>query len=259
MYDLLRVMLITLLSACEVVSGLDNLHVGDAAVDASMDVSIDGSHSSYYQAVMTDLPRGYWRLGEVAETVPTADEINLHPGQYSGVMTLGVPGALTADPNTAVQFAGGWADMMTVSVMGTTFSLEAWISCSQTNITRGIAGRYAVGAASGFALLLNSNGTAVYAVMGNQASSTARVDDGKWHHLVGVYTPLMLSLYVDGTLVSMAPASAFTPTAYAFRVGADSSTPTPRTFAGTIDEVALYPQALSAARVAAHFAAASIP
>src|SRR5262249_54513852 len=60
----------------------------------------------YSSVVLADNPIGYWRLGETSG--PTAfDSSGLgHNGTYTGGVTLGVPGAIVDDPNTAARFNG---------------------------------------------------------------------------------------------------------------------------------------------------------
>lgn len=63
------------------------------------------SGPSYRDAVLATNPFGYWRLGEASGTV-VHDEMGLHNGIYANGPTLGVPGLLTGDSNTAVTFDG---------------------------------------------------------------------------------------------------------------------------------------------------------
>lgn len=86
--------------------------------------------------------------------------------------------------------------------------------------------------------------------------SIATINDGNWHHVVGVYngaTPI--DIYIDGVLdntsAGNAPASTGT-TGNDVSVGAVN---TARFFTGDIDDVRVYDRALSAAEVATIFAA----
>jgi hypothetical protein len=70
-----------------------------------------------------------------------------------------------------------------------------------------------------------------------------------------------MALYVDGALVGTNPNTASQSYSGYWRVGYDNlaawgpTTPSRSFFTGTLDEVAVYPLALSAAAVAAHWAA----
>ena len=84
------------------------------------------------------------------------------------------------------------------------------------------------------------------------------LNDGRWHHVVASLSPAGMALYVDGVLVG---SRTDTTTGQAYngflRVGGDSSWSGASYFAGSIDEVALYPTALSADRVGNHFSLGS--
>ena len=94
--------------------------------------------------------------------------------------------------------------------------------------------------------------------------STAAYNNGSWHQAVGTEGPAGLQLYIDGALV----ASASTPTSPAqnyagsWRVGYDNlggwtSNPKSNFFAGSLAEASIYGTQLTAARVAAHYTAAT--
>jgi Concanavalin A-like lectin/glucanases superfamily len=63
--------------------------------------------SAYRDAVFVKGPVAYWRLGEAPGTgLPAHDETgNGHDGMYNGPLTLGEPGAIIGDADTAVGFA----------------------------------------------------------------------------------------------------------------------------------------------------------
>jgi hypothetical protein len=61
---------------------------------------------AYRAAVLAKNPVGYWRLGETAGTTAVDETGNGHNGTYIKSPTLGQPGAINGDPNTAVQFNG---------------------------------------------------------------------------------------------------------------------------------------------------------
>src|SRR5207248_8254630 len=65
-----------------------------------------GGGGAYSTTVLADGPVAYWRLGETAGTAIADSSGNGRTGTASGGVTLGVPGALTGDPNTAVAFDG---------------------------------------------------------------------------------------------------------------------------------------------------------
>src|SRR5205823_2885356 len=74
---------------------------------------------------------GYWRLGESSGTTACDSTTQHDNGTYSGGFTLGAPGALQADPATAVSFDGSSGQMSVPAAsslnVGDTFSIEAWV------------------------------------------------------------------------------------------------------------------------------------
>lgn len=64
-----------------------------------------GRRLDYRAAVLATNPLAYWRLGETSGTV-ARDEMGLNHGTYVNAPTLGVPGLLAGDPDTAVTLNG---------------------------------------------------------------------------------------------------------------------------------------------------------
>ncbi len=85
--------------------------------------------------------------------------------------------------------------------------------------------------------------------------SSTGLNNGVWHHVVGTYSSAQhtAALYVDGDLVNSNTnaSSAIATTAHPFQIGARHNGDT---FGGSIDDVAVYDHALTAAQVAAHYA-----
>lgn len=61
--------------------------------------------TSYSDEVLADGPTSYWRMGESSGTA-MLDAKGLNNGTYIGAPTLGQPGALPYDSNTAATFNG---------------------------------------------------------------------------------------------------------------------------------------------------------
>ena len=92
-------------------------------------------------------------------------------------------------------------------------------------------------------------------------STAAALNDGQWHHAVGEMGPAGLKLYVDGKLIGSDP-TATVAQAYSgyWRIGGDNiggwpGQPSSSSFAGSIDEVAIYEGQLSTDQVRNHFLA----
>lgn len=248
----------------------------DAAVSVASFLIVAGPPpslgSAYADQVRAYGASAYWRLGETSGTT-AKDSINGYDGAISGGVTLNQPGAL-ADGNPAMRF-DGTTGLITVaqaaySAFGTgPASWECWVK--QVALPTGSG--YAVECGYVFALkgvgfILDS--TAVRALVGSGVATMAvllygadSIDPLAWHHLVGVLTRGAndtLLFYVDGVLrksVTLASAgtniSGARPLGLGSYVGNSSGSDW---FNGVIDEVAIYPTALTAQQIADHYAAA---
>ena len=212
---------------------------------------------------MCDRPGGYWRLGEASGTVAD-DEASTNNGAYQNGVTLGQTGAV-ADANTAVSF-DGVNDIVSVphssSLNATTgVTIEAWVKRSKSGAWQNILAKPGNGAnaAQNYALWLNTTNQPV-AIFGNGASASvsayAPAIDTNWHHIVATYDEATARVYVDGVLKASANSNIqLTANSQPLLIG--RTTDNIRIFGGTLDEVAVYPTALSAARIQAHYTAAT--
>lgn len=211
---------------------------------------------AYADEVLADLPAGYWRLGEPSGATAVDETANGNDGAYQNTPTLGVTGALTGDADTAVTFNGS-DEFVTVTDdaaldLGNTFTLEAWIKRAANGTFQAIIQK-----GSGAYILYFDSDNKVYVArdnVQNLARSTGTITDTSWHHIVATKTGSTTKMYVDGADVTDAIAdSTLVDTADALHIGAAAAV---GRFNGSLDEVAVYPTALSAARVTAHYDAA---
>ena len=92
-------------------------------------------------------------------------------------------------------------------------------------------------------------------------TSSAAFNDDQWHHVVGTLSPAGMELFLDGKRVGRrTDTTSAQPYSGVWRIGGDNlngwpNQPSSNKFAGSIDEVAVYPTALSLAQVQAHFTA----
>jgi trimeric autotransporter adhesin len=227
--------------------------------------------SPYVTQALNDGPSNYWRLGEASGTTGTdsAGTNNLVEGNGVG---HGATGAIVGDTNKASTFSGtstGTAGTTSSLAGPNTFSLEAWFN---TTTTRG-------GKIIGFGSSRSGNSSnydrhvymdnaghiyfGVYPGAAKTVHSSGTYRNGQWHHIVATLSSAGMVLYVDGVNVGSDPTVTFGQayTGY-WRVGGDTigswpAAPTSANFAGTIDEAAVYPTALTQAQVTGHFTAAS--
>jgi hypothetical protein len=236
---------------------------GNVGASSANAFTIVAAQASYRSEVMADSPSAYWRLGEPAGGTTAYDETGQNNGAYVAGVTLGAPGALN-DPDTAASF-DGVNDSVTApdsnSLDGVTgVSLEAWVKRAKGSVWQVIAGKPANGQSQleNYSIWLNSSNQPV-AFFGN-GTSFARVDapalDTNWHHVVATYDNANARIYVDGALKATTASTVhLTSNTQPLLIGRDSGSA--YFFGGTIDEVAVYPAALSQARIQAHYARAS--
>jgi PKD repeat protein len=219
------------------------------------------SVSAYAAAVRADGAQAYWPLGEstrgTALDLAGAADLTVNSG-----VTTGATGALAASTDKAYRFDGssGLAVTTGKAAAPNTVSEEAWFRTSSRlggkvlgfgTSTSGLSTTY------DRHVYLDTSGRVLFGVYANGAQQTLQsgtgYNDGAWHHVVAELSPAGMELYLDGVRIGSKPAvtSGQSYTGY-FRVGGDRSWTGASYFAGDIDEVALYPAALPADRVANH-------
>ncbi|WP_212719536.1 PKD domain-containing protein [Blastococcus sp. CCUG 61487] len=224
---------------------------------------------AYGDAVRGDGATHYWPLGErsgsTAYDYASAGDLAVRSASGS-TPTQGVAGAVTGDPDTAYRFNAtssganrGILSTQTAVAGPQTFTAEAWFRTTSTAGGKILGfGSSATGNSSNYDrhIYLNTAGRlnfGVYPGAERVITSPAAYNDGQWHHVAASLSPAGMALYVDGVLVGSRTdtTSAQVYNGY-WRVGGDTSWSGAAYFAGEIDEVAIYPVALSADRVANH-------
>lgn len=226
--------------------------------------------ATYRAAVRASGASHLWRLDETTGT-RLYDDVGNAPGTATS-LTLGSSGALLNDSNAAITSAGGSTPKMTtqdVSTATPAATVEAWVKTTNTRGGRIVGfGDSATGTStSGITdrvLYLDNSGRANFAI--NDGSyrtifSRTAVNDGNWHHIVGTVGAEGMQLFVDGKRVDRDQART-SPRIYDgyWRIGADQTNgftnkPTNAGLAGTIDDVAVYPSALTPADIQSHYLA----
>jgi Pentaxin family. len=237
---------------------------------------------SYAQTVIADNPVAYWRLNETNGTV-AHDSWGGHDGQYFNV-NLGLSGYNTNDPDLA---AGVGQLSPTDSYIGNirgidfstfannaTFSIEAWVNggaqmAGAGIVTFGYGG--AVGAGGEQFNLDTGSSANRFRFSVRDANNFAHNANGNigpsntWQHVVGVCDEPngFVRLYVNGvsnanTTISGGIQMGTSPISIGSRQPDFRSTYTAN-FVGSIDEVAIYNYALSAAQIQNHYLAGTNP
>ncbi len=249
---------------------LGNTVAGDSV---SVTAASNGVLSPYAAQVLQDGAAPYWRLGEASGSTAT-DWAGVADGTVGTGVTRGAAGAVTGDPDTAVTLNGTSSGTVVTPAAETgpqAFSVEAWIRTTSTSGGKVVGfGNAATGASSSYDrhLYVDSGGRVTFGVYPGSVQtvrSAGAVNDGAWHHLVGTLDGSGARLYVDGVLAgtNTAATSAQGYSGY-WRVGGDNlngwpNAPASSSFAGSVDEVAVYSRALTAAEVGDHHVRATQP
>jgi hypothetical protein len=228
--------------------------------------------AGYSATILADGPAAYWRLGEISGTAAADASSHGNAGTYSGVAgayTLGQPGALYGDADTATQFDGRAGFVIVPSSSGlqtNQVSIEVWIkklteSPWGTYVSKNIT--YGGKAGSGWFQLLNygSSGRLQFRVTGEDTASSlqsaATLLLNTWYHVVATYDGATARLFVNGALdssmgITATPAQTSEPLYIGRRPDGYYAN-------AVLDEVAVYPTALSASQVANHWLASGNP
>jgi hypothetical protein len=234
----------------------------DRDASVAIDAPIDAA-ATYRELVLGDGPSGYWRLGDSGGVA--VDELGANNGTYSGACGFGGGGAIAADANTAVAFDGASCRVTLPNALGfpgnQPFSVEAWVTGALDGTFRFVFSnetRTAGNPIDGYGLLMQPNGLEIERVvnMANSVSPPGPIG-ATYSHVVGVYDGGSEILYVNGQLVGGKPDIRIANVVGAPAIIGSSSAG--NFFLGSIDEVAVYPFALSAAQVAAHYAKGTAP
>ena len=218
----------------------------------------------YRADVLSDQPTGFWRLAEASGTTASS-EVASTPGTgtYTGIHTLNQAGA-TADSNASVDLQGGHVSLGQPGALGTNsaWTVEAWVNPSRAPdnggalVSEAYAGDNNVRFALGYGDGTNRMWAGFYGGSWIRAHDSQDLALNTWTHFVGTYNGSQLKLYRNGQLVATTNTSAAIPngneTIYIGRRW-DSS----NSVRGRIDDVAVYPSALSAARIENHYSCAT--
>lgn len=215
--------------------------------------------------MLADGPISYWRLDESAGST-AADAAGSNGGTYLGGVSLGVPGALTGDSDTAVTLDGssGYVAVSDAASLDLTgdFSVEAWV---RPTVVDGVAGCIVQkGKSHGYPgwqyrlSITSGNQWQGTVFVGNSAIDVT--DPGSpsttsWTYLVMTRSGSTLTLYVNGVPVSTASVSGTLNTGTGILAIGRSGSASVDYFNGSVDEVAIYGAALSASQVADHYQA----
>lgn len=226
----------------------------------------------YPTSVKADAPLFYLRADDVAPSTTMADASGkARPGVYNGTVAppISVSGpAGTGD--TAISFpSSGYAISAAEYTLPAkyTVTLEIWFKTATPGSLLALSnGPSSADASAPPQLFIDAGGKLCGGVQSSalfSACSSQSVNDNVWHQAVfTVGTGGALTLYIDGTQAGTGSGGSVLTKTAIWRIGSAGSIPggygnyiSQSAFTGELDDAAIYPTALSAARVSAHYAA----
>lgn len=245
--------------------------VNTSPLGGTAGITAASTTASYPAKILADSPNLYWRLDEAAGPFAADTSTGNYAGVYSSSgVAFRQPGGVPGDADTGVVLDGstGSVASWTPLVGPQTYSLEVRFQTTTTSggkligFGSGSTGNAGAGRSGTYDrhVYMTNAGQLVfgnYAAGTQTAQSPASYNDGGWHRMVATSGPAGMHLYVDGVQVASNPNTAASAYRGYWHVGNDSvagwpSAPTSTAFAGSVDEVAVYPSQLTAAQVAAH-------
>jgi Concanavalin A-like lectin/glucanases superfamily len=224
--------------------------------------------------VLADGPVGYWRLDEsVGSAIAADDSGNRNDGACSGPITFGEPGFHGGD--TAALFRGGTLPTPSPRIVvrnsnslnPANITMEAKVRWDGPNgLQQRIIEKSSFPQLAQYGLSVLPDGHARVEIRTSSATTSVDVDSvavlsqAVESHVIATYDGTVIRIYINGVLDTEVPApgsvSPKPPTdqnVIESGVGIGNQTQRDRPFNGLIDEVALYPSALSPERILAHY------
>ncbi|MGD0374774.1 MAG: LamG domain-containing protein [Streptosporangiaceae bacterium] len=254
---------------------------------ALVKVSATNPPRSYARTVLRDKPFLFWLLDQTSGKVAADSSSHHFNGRYEPGTRLRVSGPIAGSRVTATSFNGRYGLVTAAKPVASprAFSIEGWFKT--TTNTGGMLvgfGNHQTGASTRYDrhVYMMNDGQLAFGVYNPalkdpiQAIESPNVyNNGQWHYVVATFGPRagsgQLALYVDGRRVAAMTTSSDQSYVGYWRVGGDNlggwnldpwgsnsqGTTEPHSyyFGGSIGAVAVYRYALSAAQVAAHYAA----
>ncbi|MEU9003790.1 DNRLRE domain-containing protein [Streptomyces sp. NPDC059982] len=246
-----------------------------SALSANVSVTVPASVQAYPDKVRADGANLYWRYDDTVSPYVADSSVSGNTGgvQVAAPTLRQSPGAITG-ASTAMGFNGTTQQVYSDhrQSVGAAYSIETWFKTGTTRGGKLIGfGNNTVNASGSYdkQIYMTNTGRLVFGVYNGSARTISTglfetYNDNKWHHVVGTQGPGGMTLYVDGQ--NKGTNSATNSTSYTgfWHVGGDNlsswpSRPISNFFAGSIDETAVYPSALTQAQVKSHFDLAKAP
>ena len=218
--------------------------------------------SGYAGAVAADNPIRYYRMGETSGRSATdyASSTTCRPAAYTYGTTLTAAGPVVVDANAAATGPSATLGVGSLDGLpngGSARTYEAWERATAT----GTMGLFSYGTATTnqyMALTMSSTTLSLDAYTNYVQLTTPRsLEDGSWHQVAATFDGVSTAtLYVDGASIGTGTLSPATTLDQGLWLGnaADGAS----FLQGALGEVSIYPTALSAARIQAHYNASQL-
>jgi hypothetical protein len=228
---------------------------------------------AYAEAVLASKPTAYWRLADMQG--PTAEDAtgSAHQGTYEDGVALYLPGpagkgmAAAENTNRAAHFAGGRL-RASLDEIGATYTVELWAWNGLPDNARPVTGYLFSRGAEKDALApgdhLGIGGTSVARgcllfFNGNKANQVVTGNNPlapkSWNHMALVRDEAKVAIYLNGQAEPEVVGEAAVTRTAGDPIFIGGRSDNYANFEGKIDEVAIYPRALPAAEIVAHYAA----
>jgi hypothetical protein len=221
---------------------------GSATATATIELTL-----SYQEQVIADGAVAYWPLDDPSGTT-AGDLMGTYDGTISGGVTLNQPG-VTAD-STCMTFNGssGQIDTPILPTFLPAFSYEAWIKITPAaGQYRDIAGRHWDGPAGGLDFGISDTGVLSFRVASTSAAmvSATALPVNTWLHVVATGNGTTGTLYVNGVVAGTGALALGTDAGKTGTIG--NLSPYALYWSGALQDVAIYPRALTPAEILAHY------
>jgi hypothetical protein len=234
---------------------------------AACGVDIQLGPGTYDKEVRADAPTLYLRFGD-RSTAVAKDEIGGYPGKYPAEgVTLGEPGAIVGDSDSAVALDGKSVVTMPPGVEFAAtkpFTIEVWVKPEVYDARTGygfVVDHQSYQPRIGYTLRASQFDVALErwaggTTFGSNATDNRAPSLHAWHHVVATFDSITLKLFVDGALVASNGVPSDMPAVTtSWTIGGPNCECTGNYFAGALDELAIYDHAIDATRARAHFEA----
>lgn len=201
---------------------------------------------------------GYWKMDEGSGSTLLDESVNSNNGTITGTTYAGI-GAFGYDADDSITFNGTSSDVITVpshsslDITGEEISVALWMKTTATNDNRPLVSKSSA-TQNNYNLRTATNaqglGKMSFVITtsgGNTAlASTSTVNDGEWHHVVGVYDGIKMYIYIDGEEdASVAKTGTLVTVVSDLVLGRYSISGSTAYYNGSMDNVVIYKRALT--------------